>query len=113
MADAVKTFYVDFQESIDKMKEHTPSMLQGFSQLFTKVMSDRALSLREKELVAVGIAVSQRCEPCIKLHVKKSLEAGATQEEILEAASVAVMMSGGPAYTHMPIVIETLKALQN
>ena len=112
MADEVKQFFTDFQESIVKMKQHTPSMLQGFSQLFTKVMADGAISLKEKELVAVGIAVSQQCEPCIKLHVKKCLEAGATKEQVLEAASVAVMMGGGPAYTHMPVVIETLEGLQ-
>jgi AhpD family alkylhydroperoxidase len=113
MADAIKTFYVDFQESMDKMKEHTPSMLRGFSQLFTNVMSDGAITLRDKELVAVGIAVAQQCEPCIKLHVKKSLEAGATKEQILEAASVAVMMGGGPSYTHIPVVIETLEAFED
>jgi AhpD family alkylhydroperoxidase len=75
-------------------------------------MKDGCISLREKELIAVGIAVAIKCEPCIRLHVKKSLETGATAEQILEAATVAVMMGGGPAFTHLPIVIETLQGLQ-
>ena len=62
-------------------------------------------------MVALGIAVAQRCEPCINLHVQKSLEAGNSPAEILEAASVAVMMPGGPAYTHIPVVIDALEAL--
>jgi len=47
------------------------------------------------------------------LHVQKCLDAGATKEQILEAASVAVMMGGGPAYTHIPVVMETLETLQS
>jgi alkylhydroperoxidase/carboxymuconolactone decarboxylase family protein YurZ len=45
--------------------------------------------------------------------VKKCLDAGATREEILESAGVAVMMGGGPAYTHIPMVIESLDELES
>jgi alkylhydroperoxidase/carboxymuconolactone decarboxylase family protein YurZ len=44
-------------------------------------------------------------------HVKKCLEAGASKEQILEAAAVAVVMGGGPAYMYVPEVIEALEAL--
>jgi len=94
------------------MKEQAPDAVNGFAAMFSKIMKDGALSLREKELIALGIGVVQRCAPCIRLHVQKSLDAGATKEQILEAASVAVMMGGGPAYTHVPLVVETLEALQ-
>lgn len=50
-------------------------------------------------------------EPCINLHVQKCLDAGNSPAEILEAASVAVMMQGGPAYTHIPVAMEALEAL--
>jgi AhpD family alkylhydroperoxidase len=74
-------------------------------------MKDGALTTKQKELIALGIAVAQRCEPCINLHVQKCLGAGNTSAEVLEAASVAVMMQGGPAYTHIPVVMEALEAL--
>jgi AhpD family alkylhydroperoxidase len=83
-----------------------------FAGLFAKVMRDGAISLLEKELVTLGIAVAIQCTPCIRLHVKKCLDAGATKEQILESASVAVMMAGGQAYTHIPIVMDTLEVLQ-
>lgn len=78
--------------------------------LFGKVMKDGAVPVKQKELIAIAIAVSCYCGPCIKLHVKKCLDAGASREEILEAASVAVMMAGGPAFTHLPEVIDALDA---
>ena len=86
-------------------------MNAAFGNLFGKTMADGALKVKCKELIALAIAVAKQCEPCIILHVKKCLDAGATKEEILEAACVAVMMSGGPAYTHIPIVIKTFEEL--
>jgi AhpD family alkylhydroperoxidase len=105
-------FFEKFKNDLAKMKEQVADTVSGFSALFGKVMKDGALTVREKELIALGIGIAQRCEPCIRLHVEKCLQAGATKEQVLEAASVAVMMAGGPAYTHIPIVIDTLEALR-
>ena len=112
MANETKEFFEKFKKDVGKMKELAPDTVQGFSAVFSKIMKDGTLGLKEKELIALGIAVTQRCKPCIRLHVQKSLEAGATKEQILEAASVAVMMGGGPAYTHIPVVFDALETLQ-
>jgi len=111
MANETTRFFEKFKSDVAKMKEQVPDTVNGFAGLFSKVMADGALSVREKELVALGIAVVQRCAPCIRLHVQKCLDAGATGQQVLEAASVAVMMGGGPAYTHIPVVMDTLEAL--
>ena len=111
MANETKEFFEKFKNDVAKMKQHLPDTVNGFAGLFGKVMTDSALSAREKEFVALGISVAQRRVPCIRLHVQKCLDAGATKQQILEAASVAVMMGGGPAYTHIPIVIDTLESL--
>jgi AhpD family alkylhydroperoxidase len=95
------------------MKQEIPETVNGFASLSGKVMQQGALSVREKELIALGIGVAQRCLPCIRGHVRNCLNAGATRQQILEAASVAVMMGGGPAYTHIPVVMDTLDALQD
>ena len=34
------------------------------------------------------------------------------REQILEAAGVAVLMQGGPAYTYLPRVTEAIEALE-
>ena len=47
-----------------------------------------------------------------KLHIKKSLDLGITEEQIIDAASVAVVMGGGPATTYLPIVTDTLDHLR-
>jgi AhpD family alkylhydroperoxidase len=105
-------FFAKFKTDIDKMKAEIPDTVQGFGGLFSKIMKDGAITAREKEFIALGIGVAMHCPPCIRAHTQKCLEAGATRQQILEAASVAVMMGGGPAYTHVPVVLDTLDDLQ-
>ncbi len=90
------------------MKARAPEIGKAFGQMFQALMKDGALTVKQKELIALGIGVAVRCEPCIYLHVEKSLHAGATAAEIMEAAGVAVMMGGGPVSTYAPVVAAAL-----
>jgi AhpD family alkylhydroperoxidase len=75
-------------------------------------MKPGALTVLEKELMAMAIGLALRCENCIYAHVQSALNAGATREQVLEAAGVAVLMQGGPSYTYLPRVTEALDALK-
>jgi len=57
---------------------------------------DEALSRKFKELIMLAESVVMRCEPCIAVHMKKALEAGATEEEIMEVLATCLVMGGGP-----------------
>ena len=112
MGNATKEFYEKFAKDSAKMGELLPDAMNGFKGMFGSIMKEGALAVKEKELIALSIAVATNCTPCIRLHTKKCLDAGATKEQILEAAAVAMMMAGGPAFTHVPIVIDALEALE-
>lgn len=99
MSQEIKDFFEKSKQDRVKMKELTGDMVSGFAGLYHRVMQDGVLSRREKELIALGIGVARSCVPCIRDHVENCLKTGATKEQILEAASVAVMMGGGPAFT--------------
>ncbi len=111
MADDVKLFFEKYKRDMGQLTAQAPDMLKGFNALFTGVMKDGAISLKHKELIALALGVAVRCAPCINLHVKKCLDAGATRAEIIEAATVAVVMQGGPSFTYMPYVLDALEAL--
>jgi AhpD family alkylhydroperoxidase len=108
---SAKEFYAKAPGEAEKAKAQAGPTVSGFGGLFSKAMAAGAISVMEKEFVALGIAVAMHCEPCIYAHVKKCLEAGATREQVIEAAGVAVVMAGGPAYMHIPVVIEAMDAL--
>ncbi len=103
--------YERWPRAIGEMKEQTPEITRAFGTMFQKLMGEGALSVREKELIAMGVGLAVRCEPCVFSHVEKALKAGATREQIIETAGVVVMMQGGPGYVHVPMVLDALEAL--
>jgi AhpD family alkylhydroperoxidase len=113
MASEVASFFDQWQPGRQKTKERAPDIARGFGGFYQTIMKDGALSLREKELIALAIGLALRCTPCINLHVQGCLKAGATDEQVLEAAGVAVVMQGGPTFTHMPEVLAALDHLRS
>ena len=55
-----------------------------------------ALDAATKEAVALALSVMARCEPCVKVHIVKARQMGFTQDEIDEAAWMAVAFGGSP-----------------
>jgi len=113
MAGEVKAYLKDYEAYMAKAKEISSAEMVAFGTMFQKIVKDGALSLKVKELIALAIAVEARCKPCIYLHVKKCLEAGATPEEIVEAVGVVIVMRGGPAYTQLPEVAKAIEELSS
>jgi AhpD family alkylhydroperoxidase len=111
--DKTREYFAKYKADIERLKTEIPETIQGFGALFSRVMKDGALGVKEKELIAVGIGVAMHCPPCIRSHVQKCLDHGASRQQILEAASVAVVMAGGPGYTHLPVVLEALDDLHS
>ena len=74
-----------------------PDTMKGFGALSKAAKEGGALGLKEKEFVALGIAVAVRCEPCIAFHVEALKKAGATREELGDVLAMCIQMGGGPA----------------
>ena len=55
-----------------------------------------ALDARTKQAIALALSVLARCDPCVKSHVKKARAMGFSQEEIDEAAWMAIGFGGSP-----------------
>ena len=65
-----------------------------------EVNMDRSAFIREsirEVLIALAIAVTQRCDASIGFHVKALIRLGATREQIMETLGVCTYMGGGPA----------------
>lgn len=113
MSSNASDFYAQWPGKMTAMKSRAPDIGKAFGPFFQSLMRDGALPTKSKELIAIGIAVATRCESCIYSHVEKALKHGASPAEIMEAAGVAVMMGGGPAYTYTPIVDAALTHFEN
>jgi AhpD family alkylhydroperoxidase len=86
-----------FQKGVGTLMEEMPNSINSLFEFLNAVQTESALSVREKELIAIGISIYTRCEDCISLHAQKALQAGCTRAEILEAAMMSVAFGGGPS----------------
>ncbi len=71
--------------------------MQGFSALAKAATADGALDKKTKELIALAIGISTRCDGCIGFHTEALVRLGATREEIEETLGMAIYMGGGPS----------------
>lgn len=92
-----KDFIDDMSGSLRELNKAIPDTTKGFSTLTRGAMDNGVLDHKTKEMVALGIAIAMRCEPCIGFHVKSLARTGATREEMSDVLAVAVQMGGGPS----------------
>ena len=88
------------REMMAELGEECPSLMAAFGRLHKSATEDGALSEKVKELLALAIGITVRCDGCIAFHVHDALEAGASRQEILETIGVTVMMGGGPSVVY-------------
>ena len=94
---------------LGQLRGAIPDTMKGFAQLHHAASGDGALSTKTKELIALAVAVSARCDGCIAFHAHDAVKAGATDEEIVEALGVAILMGGGPSAMYAAHVMEAVE----
>ena len=103
----------NLKDGKELLKEQLPDVVNAFGGFRDAVAKDGVLSARTKKLMMVAIAVAQRCELCIRAHVKGAVEMGASREEILEATGTSILMAGGPAMAYTStVVLEVLDEVE-
>lgn len=102
----------NYKKAMGEISQKNPEEFKKFLDFVNTVLKDGKLDLKTKELIAVGIAVALRCKYCIGIHTEKAFKAGATEDEILEAGMVAVLMGGGPALTYLTDLVEAIKMVK-
>lgn len=104
----------DFHEGLIEVGKTNPEPAKAFYAMLGASYKPGAVDLKTKELISVAIGTYNRCEYCIVYHVHKALEAGATPEEIMETAMVAVAFGGGPSMAYAgTLVRDSIEEFKN
>jgi len=74
-----------------------PEIMRGHRAVTQAAQTPSALDVKTTELMALAIAIVQRCEGCVVYHTKQAVSHGARREEVCDAVAVAIEMGGGPA----------------
>ena len=87
----------DVSKALNTLRKEVPDTMQGFGAMSKASMKAGVLSELDKELIALAIGVSSRCDACIGYHVKALIRLGVTREQLMETLAVCTYMGGGPA----------------
>ena len=96
----------DTRNQLRALNRVIPETAAAFADLGKTVKQDGALSYKEKEYVALGIAVATRCEPCILFHTEALVKLGATRDEVGEVLATCIQMGGGPGLMYAGKALE-------
>lgn len=91
------------------LRRQIPDVMKAFGELHDTVMKPGALDSKTKELIALAISISERCDGCISAHARGAAKQQATEAEVSEAIGVAVLMNGGPATVYGPRAFAAFK----
>mgnify|MGYP000146104147 CR=1 FL=1 len=70
---------------MEKLGMAAPEVMKGFGSLHAASLKSGALETKTKELIALGIAITARCEGCIAYHVHDAMKAGACNVDVLKS----------------------------
>ncbi|GLI58080.1 alkyl hydroperoxide reductase AhpD [Propionigenium maris DSM 9537] len=99
--EVLNSFIGGLEEVSKTNEEH----MGAFMNLMGTSYAAGELDIKFKELISVAIGVYNRCEYCIVFHTYKAMEAGATREELMEAAMVAAAFGGGPTVAYSVTIL--------
>jgi AhpD family alkylhydroperoxidase len=112
MHSAYPEYYQRLQKLSAKLARELRSPMSAFAQLNAAATAEGALSAKIKQLIALGIGVTVRCDGCIAYHVHDAIRAGATRPEIMETIGVAILMGGGPSMVYGCEALEALEQFE-
>ncbi|AWB33304.1 carboxymuconolactone decarboxylase family protein [Orrella marina] len=92
-----KALASDISARLKQFRTDIPHTMKGFAQMAGATHHDGALTARNKELMAMAIAIAMRCQGCLAFHAQACRKMGVTQEEFNEMLQVAIYMGGGPS----------------
>jgi AhpD family alkylhydroperoxidase len=87
-------------EAIGELGATSPATLAGFGALDGAAAQNDVLGAKTRELIALAVAVTTRCDGCITVHSAAAAKAGATREEVAAALSVAMALNAGAALVY-------------
>ena len=94
---------------VKEIGQLSPETIKGYMALSAAGQKTDLLGAKVRELIALAVAVTLRCDGCITVHTEAAINYGATKEEIAEALGVATTVNAGAALVYSTRVMDAFK----
>lgn len=97
----------DDLKKLGEFKQLAPTEFSAFVE-FDKIVGreNGAIPRKYRELIAISVACTTQCPYCLDVHTRAAKKAGATREEVTEAAMLAAALRAGAAVTHGALAVK-------
>lgn len=106
----------EFRAYRERMNERIMDLghlgVRRFFNLDTAAYRDGALDARTKELLGLVASAVLRCNDCVDYHLIQCVDAGWTDEELVDALNVALVVGGSIVIPHLRHAVETIDLLR-
>ena len=96
--------------AVKEMSAVSPDIVEAYAGLHHANSKSTHIDKKTRELIALAVSVTLRCDGCINAHTDAAVKAGATKEEITEALSVAIMVNAGAAMAYSAHAVDAFDA---
>jgi AhpD family alkylhydroperoxidase len=96
---------------IGEIAELSPDTIRGYQALGAAGQKTNLLGPKTRELIALAVAVTVRCDGCIAVHAEAAARHGASREEIVEALGVATAVNAGAALVYSTRVLDAFEQM--
>lgn len=98
----------DVTVGLKELSAHTPELMKGVGALAASGAKSKHLDAKTRELIALAVAVTTRCDGCIAFHAAEAKKIGVTNEEVSEALGVAINLNAGAALVYSTHVLDAM-----
>lgn len=93
------------------LAQAAPAQAEAYGAFNGTVFSaeDDVVSLKDRELMAIGVSVTTQCPYCLDVHVGNAKKAEATRDEVARAVFVASALRAGAGCTHGYLALKSYR----
>ena len=96
--------------AVKEMAAANPDIVKAYAGLHQANAKSTRIDAKTRELIALGVAITLRCDGCINAHTDAAIKAGATKEEVVDALAVAIMVNAGAAMVYSARTVDAFDA---
>jgi AhpD family alkylhydroperoxidase len=104
------TYRQQIVDGVGELAKLSPDTVRGYVTLSNAAQKTNHLDDKTRELIALGVAISLRCDGCIAVHTAAARKHGATREEVAEALGVAISINAGAATVYSARALDAFDA---
>lgn len=96
--------------AVKEISKVNPAVFKAYVAMNQANAASTRLDARTRELIALAVSVTLRCDGCINAHTEAAIKAGATKEDIVDALGVAIMVNAGATMVYSARTVDAYDA---